>query len=166
MPVAIPAIIAAAGTVGGAAIASHAAGSAADKQTAAANQATQLQRDIYNQQRTDQMPWLNTGRGAVSTLGRLMGIDSNPAPVSALTSAPQIQAHTPSPNATYTGQFAVNRTTGVPAQSQPMPLSSVLPGNVSSYAGGMVRMRAPNGFVGPVAASDVAHYEALGATRV
>jgi hypothetical protein len=57
-------------------ISSGAAGSAADKQSAAAMQANQLQREMfdqqqknYEQQRSDQQPWRQAGQQALSQLG-------------------------------------------------------------------------------------------------
>lgn len=60
--------LAAAGGIGGALIGSHAAGEAADKQSAAANYATDIQKQIYDQQRSDQQPWRQAGIGALSQL--------------------------------------------------------------------------------------------------
>ncbi len=48
---------------------------AANTQAASAAQATQAQLDMYNQSRMDQMPWLQTGGGAVNQLGYLMGVN-------------------------------------------------------------------------------------------
>lgn len=78
--------LAAAGTLGGAALASHAAGKAADTQANAANQAAQLQKqeadDALNFQKqqwsTQQQnlaPWLSAGKGA---LGELTSQTSTP----------------------------------------------------------------------------------------
>lgn len=55
--------------LGGSLIQSNAASNAADKQAAAAAEATQLQRDMYNQQRQDQQPWRDAGVQALSQLG-------------------------------------------------------------------------------------------------
>lgn len=82
MPIAafIPAIIGAAGAIGGAAIAGHGAG----KQASAAMSAAQLQhldaqaalkfeKQQYADTRADQAPWLKAGQGAITTLADLMG---------------------------------------------------------------------------------------------
>lgn len=52
----------------GSAMGADAAGDAADKQAAAADRATQLQRDMYNQTRADQEPWRLAGASALSGL--------------------------------------------------------------------------------------------------
>lgn len=62
------------GIVGGIA-GGNAAEDAANAQVQAANAAAQVQRDMYNQNRQDQMPWLNMGTGALAQLGYLMGIN-------------------------------------------------------------------------------------------
>jgi hypothetical protein len=49
--------------------------SAADTQASAANSATALQKEMYAQQRSDQLPWLSMGTGAINELGYLMGIN-------------------------------------------------------------------------------------------
>ncbi len=119
-------------------LSSHAAGKAADKQAAAAKQSLDLQRNIYEQNRNDQMPWLNAGRGAVSTLSQLMGVNGiNPASTFSQTS--------PQP------QQAVQRS----------PLAALAGGG-----GGMVNMRAPDGSTRPVPAAMAAQLEARGAVRV
>lgn len=152
----IAAGIGAAASVGSSAIQSHAAGKAADKQTAAANQATQLQRDIYNQQRADSMPWLRAGQGAISTLANLSGIPMGGPGTGGIPSGvnpgyPQApQAHAPSPNAQYTGGVAVPRSLAMVAQG----------GN-----NGLVGMRAPDGSVNYVEPHQVDFYSGLGATR-
>src|SRR5688500_8923523 len=69
----------------GAGMQSNAAGDAAQMQMDAANRAAELmaqtqrealglQRDIYNQTRTDQQPWIQAGQGSVNKLAHLMGI--------------------------------------------------------------------------------------------
>lgn len=60
------------------AMGSSASKSAAGAQTAAANRAAELQKQEYDQTRTDLMPWMNTGVQASNTLGYLMGL--GPAP--------------------------------------------------------------------------------------
>lgn len=87
MPVAafIPAIIGAAGAVGGAAIASHGATSAANTQAQAAQSAAQLnyqaqqnaldfQKQVYGNQQAELGPYFGVGTGALYSLANLMGI--------------------------------------------------------------------------------------------
>jgi len=69
-------IIAGAGSIGAAAIQSHAAGKAADQQVAAGDKALALQKDIYNQQQANEAPFRNTGASAITTLGGLLGLPS------------------------------------------------------------------------------------------
>lgn len=53
----------------GAVISSNAAGSAATKQSNAADYATQVQQQEYNQTRADQQPWRDAGASALSQMG-------------------------------------------------------------------------------------------------
>jgi hypothetical protein len=73
--VSIPVAVGAAATVGGAVISSNATGNAAKTQANAADQATQLQSDIYQQNRTDLAPWRQTGSNALSMLANAVGIN-------------------------------------------------------------------------------------------
>ena len=82
MPIvaAVPAIIGAAGAIGGAAIAGHGAGkqadaamSAAELQHQDAQAALKFQKQQYADTRADQAPWLKAGQGAITTLADLMG---------------------------------------------------------------------------------------------
>lgn len=59
------------GSVGGALISANAASNAADKQAAGAKYATDLQNQGYQQQRSDMMPWMDAGRGALSQMGQM-----------------------------------------------------------------------------------------------
>lgn len=79
MPLAAIAAIGIAGSIGGAAIASHGAGKAADTQAQAANQAAQLQhqdaeealafqKQQYADQQKNAAPWLQAGQGALAQL--------------------------------------------------------------------------------------------------
>lgn len=89
-----------AGSLGGAAISSHAAGKAASTQANAADYAAnlqhqdaqaalQFQQQQYSQSQANMAPWLNTGRGALTSLADLLGVTpsqsttSSGAPVSA-----------------------------------------------------------------------------------
>lgn len=70
MPVAafVPAIIGAGGAIAGASIAAKGAKKAADAQVGAAQSANDTQWNIFQQQRTDQMPWLQAGTQALARL--------------------------------------------------------------------------------------------------
>lgn len=56
------------GSVGGAVISGNAARDAANKQSDAANQASQLQKQEYDQTRADQQPWREAGTQALSQM--------------------------------------------------------------------------------------------------
>lgn len=49
----------------------------ADAQVDAANGATQVEWDMYNQTRTDNMPWLNSGKGGLNALMALQGFQQD-----------------------------------------------------------------------------------------
>lgn len=68
------AALAAVGAIGGSLISAHAAGNAADAQTAAANQANQTQLQMYNQTRADQAPWRQAGGQALGALSQFYGL--------------------------------------------------------------------------------------------
>lgn len=79
--------IGAAGSLGGAAIASSGAQNAASTQAQASNEAAQLQyqlgeqnlgfqQQVYNQQQQNIAPWLQSGQGALGTLDQLLGINA------------------------------------------------------------------------------------------
>jgi hypothetical protein len=68
------ALIPAAIGIGSAVISAHGAQSAANTQANAANQAAATQLQMYNQTRTDLMPYMTTGSAALSQLANLWGI--------------------------------------------------------------------------------------------
>src|SRR5215469_6407967 len=80
MPVAIPLAIVGAG-VAGAAISGSAAKSAANTQAQAANQATQLQEQMYQQTRSDLGPFRTTGASFLPGLQALLGVNPDGSPV-------------------------------------------------------------------------------------
>lgn len=71
----IAAGVAGAGSIAGGLINSSATSSAANTEANAANQASQVQQNIYNQTRSDLSPFLNAGQGALSQLSSLLGIN-------------------------------------------------------------------------------------------
>jgi hypothetical protein len=68
----LPSIISGGLTLAGGLLGSSAAKDAAQTQANAANQATQLQRDIFNQQQQNALPWLQSGQGAVLRLSDML----------------------------------------------------------------------------------------------
>jgi hypothetical protein len=75
----IGAAISGAAALGSAAIGAHAAHNAADAQVNAANAATGVQRDMFNQIRGDLSPYNAYGQGALTGLNRFLS--GNPADV-------------------------------------------------------------------------------------
>lgn len=71
--------IAGASTVAGAVISSIGASKAAGAARDAANAANAEQRYQYDQTRTDQAPWRNTGSSALSSIAKLYGLDTTDA---------------------------------------------------------------------------------------
>src|SRR3989304_3934104 len=67
-------LIGAGGSVAGSAIAGSAAKGAAKTQVEAADKASQLEREIYQQNRSDIAPWRTTGTAALQQLANLLGI--------------------------------------------------------------------------------------------
>lgn len=188
----------------GASKAAGAADRAAQLQANAANQAGQLSflssmnaldfaRQMYEQQRSDQAPWLNAGRWAVGTLASRMG-----APASAGATMGPAQTLARTSNATgadmlsrylastgqsgnkqiresskRTGDFAIPRaeatarslsSVGAPTTAPPSATASTFTG--ASAIGGKVKMRAPTGEVSLVDPSLVQHYLDQGAQVV
>lgn len=80
MPVAVP-LIAAAATVGGAAIASSGARRQANAARDTATQNNALQQSIFNQQRADLAPWRASGTAALSEINRRLGLGGQASPV-------------------------------------------------------------------------------------
>lgn len=61
-------VIGAIASVGGALIGAHSTKKAAKAQAAAADRAAELEKYMFDQQRADQLPWLQTGQAALSQL--------------------------------------------------------------------------------------------------
>lgn len=61
------------GAIVGGVASSAAAGKAAKAQVGAANQANETERYIFDQQRADQLPWQQAGKGGLTALGGLYG---------------------------------------------------------------------------------------------
>jgi hypothetical protein len=113
--------IAAAITAGAAVIGTGASiiqgGKAARAQKEAADQQVALQREQYNQTRTDNEPWRRTGASALSSLARAYGVDAGPAPTTAaplqfrwgangIEMVPQTAAPAPASTDRYGGFYA------------------------------------------------------------
>jgi hypothetical protein len=75
----VGAIIGGVASIGGALLSSHSNSKAIDKasdaQAAATKEATQLQRDVYNQNVGYQTPYLNTGNAAMAQINALLGLN-------------------------------------------------------------------------------------------
>lgn len=124
--------LSAAGSIGAGAIGASAASNAASTQANAADyaanlqaqqaqEALQFQEEVYGNQQQNIAPWLNMGKGALSTLGELLGI--TPATTGTGTATP---ATGPGFNATGNPPFPGTTTSGAPG---PIPLGNVLNGS-------------------------------------
>lgn len=71
------AVIVGGGAIAGSLISSNASKHAAKAQTNAANQSNNTQLQIYNQNRQDQMPWLNAGTSALNRLSSIYGLNGS-----------------------------------------------------------------------------------------
>ena len=69
--VAIPAIASVVGAIGGGLISAHGASSAANTAAASSNKALDIQKQVYDQQRSDNAPYLASGTAALGRLGEL-----------------------------------------------------------------------------------------------
>lgn len=113
---------------------------AVQAQTEAANRALELQRNIYQQQRTDLAPFADVGRGAISDLARMTG--TTPA---ASTTLPAFQAPAPNVAPTMTGPQ------GSPAPHDGNPnnapvVGQAMPRTLATLGGdGLVNMLSPDG---------------------
>lgn len=94
-----------AGSVISSAISGGGSKSAAKTQSASADAATKLQRDIYEQNRQDQMPWLKAGGGAINQLSYLLGL--SPQALGASTQS-NVAPNTIAASSPATGYYAGN----------------------------------------------------------
>lgn len=173
MPIAaaIPAIIGAAGAVGGAAISAHASGKAADQQVQASNQALGVQQDIYNQQRSDLAPWRNAGAGALGLLSQGLGLPSSGASGGggSMGSMGSMLPPGTQTNIPGLGPSAVNvPLTPQNAQDRALAPGTMLQPGVAgvSQGNGPVWLRSPDGEVKAVPEALASSYIAKGATRL
>lgn len=157
----IPAIIGAGAGIGGAAIASHGATSAANTQAASADKALAVATQQHDQERADNSPYRAAGGGALNSLTSLLGVQPMTLPPdialpNAQTASTQGQNSVQNfyaarhPNGGTLGSLAPSQT---PAQQQTQ----------SSY----VTIQAPNnGPTKQVPANEVDHYVSRGAQVV
>jgi hypothetical protein len=161
----------------------HKAGKAADKavtqQTASADKALALQKEIYNKQAAALAPYTNAGAQAVGTLGHAMGF----APMTAGAGGGPIDTgaggeytgtgRTAPPGAMITGH-AIPRPDGMrPPHGWGMVntlgegVQSLIQGRHNAASSIRTRkMRAPDGEIADVPEAEVEHYSSLGATEV
>ena len=177
--IAIPAVISAAGSIGAAAIGSHAAKDAAKTQTDSADKALALQTRIYDENKSNLAPWVSQGQQAATTLGGLMGLPATGGGgggSAATPTGPFTRAGSGSTVAvpgTYQGQAILrnpDRVPGTDLQSA-QPRGTLGAFNPQSAAGqrtsSYVTMRSPDGKeTMPVPAQHVDHYRQLGATVI
>ncbi len=184
-PVVIAAVIGAAGTAGGAALAAHGATSAANDQAQTAANALAFEKQQLAQKQSLLQPYEGLGEEGGSQLGSLLGlaplaprIDPNtglplapgtvaPTNLAAPTSGPTINHWTGQPWKPTDPGYAANQasTPGSPtmgaASTPPSGLASLGPGSPNASA--TVKMLAPDGTVQAVPTAQVAHYQQLGA---
>lgn len=138
-----------------------AAKDAAKTQAASADQAIDLQRDIFNQRRADMAPYMGAGQSAVTTLAGAMGLPIAPqappmtgaaGPVGPQRTRPEgapVIGHAgPRPDGAAGAQPM--RTAMAPQAAQQQSASSFAPGS-----GGSVRVQAPTGQIVMVPAERV-----------
>ncbi|MCE5247956.1 hypothetical protein LLG88_13675 [bacterium] len=153
MPVApfLPAIIGPAGSVGGAAIAAHSAGEAADIQQKSASDALALQREMFTTRRADLQPWVTSGNQANQTLSALMGFRPAPA-AKQITDGGTSTTRAPRPGP-FMDTMRSTRTVARQNGGEPADIEMVL-------------LRAPDGSQQAVPRRVASHYVAKGATLV
>ena len=168
----VPALIAAGGAVGQAAISAHAAGSAASQQQDAAQKALALQQQQAAQARTDYEPYRNVGAAALPQLAAFAG-----APVVRRAAGPVGYQPGYQPGMTLGGLVQSNGQPPAAAAAGALnPLLAKLAGNPAARAAGMspdagqtVTLRAPTGQMKQFRADDPAlpHFLQMpGVTRV
>jgi hypothetical protein len=117
--IAIPAIVGAASSIGGAAIQAQGAKSAAKTQQKGADRALQLQSQVYNDQRALMDPYVQAGQSSIGTLGRLMGVPEGArfasAPLGQIAPVPMGQQRA----------VPIGQPSGVGPRPQPVPLGQV-----------------------------------------
>lgn len=151
--------IGAAGSIGSSLIGAHAAGSAADKQMQAAQQAAQLQQQgssnaldyqngIYNQTEQNLNPYINAGGGALNNLSYLLGIN----PTNSTSMVPGAQPLNLNPSNPQTPQtnaaMPVSRLGSAPSLTGTAQGSSVSPTGSPSMPIGVPRATAVAGIQG------------------
>lgn len=154
--------------VAGAMIGSRAAKGAAKTQAAAADRAMGVGRRVYDDQQALMAPYVNVGRSAVGTLGRLMtpGVPYTPelqrgdamaAAGGTLTRPRAIRATAPG-----------LRTPGGPEEMRAPGLIGGITGAAGTLSGmgGRIRLRAPDGTEKDVPSYLADHYIARGAKKV
>ena len=171
--------ISAAAGVGSAAIASRAAGKAADTQQEAADKALAFQQRMYEQERLDTAPIRNVGNQAAQTLSGLMGLPSGPV-AGQVAPTPTIgppAGYIPNEHGVGFGILKPGVTPQQALQMNPTPAPaggsslaslgapSMPPGGQQTQSG-YVLLEAPTGERQMVAPNEVPHYMQMGARRV
>lgn len=167
----VPAIIGAGASVGGAALAAHGATKAADTQAQASDRALALQKELYEQQRSDLAPYRQLGYGALGTLAGLVG---QPAPSNPMTASPPVKTGVPAamesfannPPAAITpgnGLGAIQRFNQFPGPFAQQVSQAAAAGNGLPA---VVTMRTPDGRVVQIPAARVNEAIARGAQKV
>ncbi len=157
-----------------AAIQSHAANSASEKQTEASDKSLALQNQIYGNTRADLSPFVGIGTGALGNLRQLAGIPNAPPPTPVpqmplqpgSTRDPNTGAVVYAPGTTMAaGDPGYNPTSGsnvgLPGPNGPIqPRTAANPNGTGS---GYVTMKAPDGSINRVPSQHVSFYTQKGA---
>jgi hypothetical protein len=165
--------LAAGSQVAGAAMQSHAAGNAAESQERSAHEALELQREMYQQRRTDLQPYMASGAAANTTLSQLMGLGTPQAAAAPATGLPAPRpVPVPTPEQFASGsqrgipRDMSGRTTGPIRLDDWRELRNAQYGATHQNASGYVQLRSPDGHTSQVPVDQVDHYLQRGATRV
>jgi hypothetical protein len=143
--------------------ASKAAKEAAATQSASADQALALQKQMYDQTRQDLAPYRETGNTALSSLSSFLGLPAN-------TPSPTVPAATPP--AGLAPQAGAPPSHQLPQLQTPVGGQPYGPGHgyvaapPSQPGSVLVMLRAPNGQTKQVPADQVDYYVSRGATKV
>lgn len=151
-PLVIMGGLAAAGAIGGAAISSSASKSAAETQAQSGANALNVQKQMYDQTRSDLQPWVTQGSQAVGTLGALMGMGGT-------VNGQPVGGQTPSGGTTTLGQFSAPNQT-------PQQMGLVNPAQQNGGEDRMVTLQAPDGSTRQFPMSQAQRFISAGARLV
>ncbi len=166
----VPAIIQGGATIFGAKTAANSNTEAAKLQAATADKALAIQKQMYDQTRTDEAPYRAFGAGALGALSQGLGVAPTPAAPTVASASGVMSALAGAPHASNPNQQPAIGTAMPRPADQPVPPQYGVPRPAESQTAaqaqttsGYVQMRSPTGQVKAVAPDQVAHYSQLGA---